>query len=131
MSDDSKGAVVFLLPTTLDGQQGPVAGWLNTAGWVTAATQLGYITTVISTFGLVDPLVLRQSGSQPRVAPSPRARLKSRLPRPVKTAVKDIREWIRSRNFARIVNRAELPVAPVAFVWQRHELFQRAGANLA
>jgi glycosyltransferase involved in cell wall biosynthesis len=131
MSDVLKREVVFLLPTTLDGQQGPVAGWLNAAGWVTAAAQLGYRTTVISTVGLVDPLILRQSGSQPRVALSPRARLKSKLPLPIKTAVKDIREWIRSRNFARVVDLAELPVAPVAFVWQRHELFQSAGAAVA
>src|SRR5688572_20636160 len=103
MTHGTSRELVFLLPTTLDDQQGPVAGWLNAAGWVSAAVQLGYGTTVISTFGLVDPLFLRRSGSQPPAAPSPRARLKLKVPPHVKTAVKDIREWIRSRNFAHIV----------------------------
>lgn len=131
MSASSQGEVVFLLPTTLYAQRGPVAGWLNTIGWVTAAARAGYGTTVVTQFGLADPAYLRQRASEPAEVSRARTGLRSVVPLPLKTAIKDVREFVRSRQFARIVDRANLPTTSVAFVWQRHELFQSAGARLA
>lgn len=131
MNDSSKREIVFLLPTTLAGQQGPVAAWLNTAGWATGAGKLGFGSTVITPIGVVDPSRLRHWASQPATTPRSGNRLAANLPLPLKVAVKDAREWIRAQRFARLVSRADLPKEGMAFVWQRHELFHRAGARLA
>jgi glycosyltransferase involved in cell wall biosynthesis len=129
--NSSKSELVFLLPTTLAGQQGPVAAWLNTAGWATAAGELGFGSTVVTPLGIIDPIRLRHLASQPATTPGSGKTLAARLPLPVKVAVKDAREWIRARKFAQVVYGADLPKDGTAFVWQRHELFHRAGARLA
>lgn len=130
MNDKPPREIVFLLPTALDGQQGPVAGWLNTAGWATAAAQLGFGSTVITPLGPLDSNALRLRASQPTLT-GVRPQWRAALPLPLKLILKDAREWIRSRKFARVISRVEVSADEVAFVWQRHELFQRAGRKLA
>jgi len=52
-------------------------------------------------------------------------------PVPVKTAIKDLREWRRARRFH--IDAAgpwSAGDTPVEFVWQRHELFHTAGVEL-
>ena len=51
------------------------------------------------------------------------------VPAPVKTAVKDARQWRRRDRF-RVDPAGPWADAEVAFVWQRHELFQMAGLRL-
>jgi glycosyltransferase involved in cell wall biosynthesis len=56
--------------------------------------------------------------------------VRSRVPKTVKTAVKDVRAWQRARRF-RIAPDGPWSGHDLAFVWQRHELFHRAGVDLA
>ena len=131
MSDGSQPGILFLLPTVLRGQRGPVAGWLNTAGWTAAASRLAFGVTVITPIGVVDHDSLRDRASLPRPATNSNAATRPTLPLPMKVAIKDLREWIRARSFARLVIETNLPDQRVVFVWQRHELFQRVGKSLA
>ena len=122
-------AIIFLLPVARAGQVGPIASWLNTAGWVSAATLSGYQTIVITPDGVVNEHDLRgASQSSERVGSR---RLRSRLPLGLKTHLKDVREFIRSVRFARTVRRLKVDTLDVCLVWQRHELFSRAGHQLA
>jgi glycosyltransferase involved in cell wall biosynthesis len=52
------------------------------------------------------------------------------VPVAVKTAAKDFRQWQRARRF-RIAPDGPWSSTTLAFVWQRHELFHRAGIDLA
>ena len=131
MNDLSEHGVVFLLPTELSGQRGPVAGWLNTAGWVAAATRLSLEATVITPYGITDPKTLRDRAFQQSLPLRPLNEPRLSLPKPLKVALKDIRELVRARRFDRVVSRTSLVDKQIAFVWQRHELFQRAGRKLA
>ena len=123
--------VVFLVPTSLEGQQGPSAAWLNAAGWVAAASRLGFRTTVITSTGVVEPTSLRIMATTISDLERHRiARAASRLPLPVRLGLKDAREWLRAGKFARLMDHIEMP-REIAFVWQRHELFHSAGERLA
>lgn len=121
--------IIFVLPTRATGQLGPVAALLNTAGWVEAASRLGYRPTIVTPNGLVTAEELRRDAT-----PNHRTafgQFGAKLPTSVKTAVKDVREWARSRRFSRDASQLVLLRSGVAFVWQRHELFARAGERLA
>jgi glycosyltransferase involved in cell wall biosynthesis len=129
VSEPEGPEIVFLLPTRRVGQHGPVAAWLNTAGWVSAATRLGYQTTVVTSDGQVQPGALRQH--EPAQPGAGRSRVASLLPAWLKVALKDGRELLRSRAFLRVASSVDLTAADIAFVWQRHELFIRAGKKLS
>jgi glycosyltransferase involved in cell wall biosynthesis len=129
MSRDGRGAV-FVLPTTTADQQGPVASWLSTAGWASAAEHVLGRAWVVTPGGVVDRREVRRRGSDPQLATETASSWRRRVPVVVKTAVKDVRQWQRARRFH--VD----PTGPwhghhVEFVWQRHELFHSAGPELA
>ena len=54
---------------------------------------------------------------------------RQRIPVVAKTAVKDVREWARAKAFR--IDASTWRDHDVAFVWQRHELFQTVGPRLA
>ncbi|HJQ95986.1 MAG TPA: glycosyltransferase, partial [Acidimicrobiia bacterium] len=121
---------MFILPTPLHGQPGPVAGWLNTAGWTAAASRLGFGVTVLTSFGVIESDSLRDRALSLKASLTTARRVSSTLPVPLKVALKDVRDFVRARRFARLVGRTG-PQGRPSFVWQRHELFQRAGRRLA
>ena len=123
---------MFVLPTTTAGQVGPVAGWISTSGWAAAAErQLGHA-WIVTAEGVrtVDEVRAGAAGAGAPARVAPRAR--RALPVPVKTLLKDVREAARARRFRVPVSGPwdEL-TGELAFVWQRHELFHRAGLDLA
>lgn len=125
-------AAVFVLPTTAVGQRGPVAAYLSTAGWAAAAERVLGGAWIVCPSGTIDPVEARHIGSRAMPADRsepPGSRLRF-IPAPAKTLVKDVRHRHRARAFH--VD----PVGPWAdsdidFVWQRHDLFQTAGLDLA
>jgi len=124
-----RGAIV-VLPTTAAGQQGPVAALVSAAGWASGLRRLLGHVWVVTPDGVVSPDELRRRASEATLAPAPERDWLRRAPVVAKTAVKDAREWRRAHRF-----RVE-PAGPwqgfdVACVWQRHELFHRAGPRLA
>lgn len=122
--------IVFVVPTSISGQVGPVASWLNTAGWASAARDLGFMSMVVTPRGVVDVATLRRTASISSLGNGSRRRTVSFLPAWLKVAVKDVRELLRSISFSRSVASTAFP-SDVAFVWQRHELFHRSGQQLA
>jgi glycosyltransferase involved in cell wall biosynthesis len=124
-----RGGAILILPTTLAGEQGPVAAGMSTAGWAGGFRRTLGVAWVVTPSGVIDPDELRRRASNPRFASAPRSWWRRHVPVVAKTAVKDIREWRRARAF-----RVESSVwrdRDVALVWQRHELFQTAGPQLA
>jgi glycosyltransferase involved in cell wall biosynthesis len=123
-------AAIFVLPTATGGQQGPVASWVSTAGWASAARRVLGDAWIVTPAGLVEPDDARRRGSHSGLSAASASPWRRRVPPVAKTAIKDVREWFRARRF-RIS-----PVGPwrdrtIAFVWQRHELFHTAGVQLA
>ncbi len=125
-------AAVFVLPTTPLGHRGPVAAYLSTAGWAAAAERVVGGAWIACPAGTIDPAEARRIGSRPAPTSAPgRAGPALRfVPAPAKTLAKDVRRHRQARAFH--VD----PAGPWAgthldFVWQRHELFQTAGLELA
>jgi len=121
---------IFVVTGSSTAQQGPVAALVSTAGWAAAAQRVLGEAWIATPQGLIDPAVARQRGSAPTLRSSPTPSLRRHLPAPVKTAVKDVRQWRRARTFT-VDPQGPWSGGDVAFVWQRHELFQDAGLRLA
>ena len=94
----STGAI-FVLPTTTEGQQGPVAGWISTSGWAAAAdacTRAG----VGRHAGRRRRHRRRADASRGASSGAVRSRgVRRWMPTVAKTAIKDAREWRRARQF--------------------------------
>jgi glycosyltransferase involved in cell wall biosynthesis len=123
-----RGAL-FVLPTTTSGQLGPVAAWTSTAGWAAAAQRVLGRAWIVTPSGEVDPEAARRGGSAPQLASASAPGYRRLVPTVAKTAVKDARAYLRSRAFRLDPDRYR--DRDLAFVWQRHELFQTAGIDLA
>lgn len=121
---------IFVLPTTTDGQQGPVAAWVSTAGWAAGARRVLDDAWILTPSGRVDPTEAARRGSRTELGTGSGPSWRRRLPVVAKTAVKDLRQWRRSRSF-RLDEEGPWEGTDVAFVWQRHELFATAGLTLA
>jgi len=129
MSESTSGAI-FVLPSTTSGQQGPVASWVSTAGWTGAARRVLGNAWIVTPAGLVDPDEARRRASHPRLSTVATPAWRRRLPTPAKIAAKDIRQWRRARNF-HVDPKGPWVEHETRFVWQRHDLFQMAGLELA
>jgi glycosyltransferase involved in cell wall biosynthesis len=124
------GGAVLVLPTTTAGQQGPVASWISTAGWASAADRVLGAAWIVTPDGIVTPSDARRRGSHAQLASRAPTSWRRRLPTVGKTAVKDVRQWRRARQF-RVDPHGPWEGKDLAFVWQRHELFHTAGLELA
>ncbi len=87
---------------------------------------------IVCPSGIIDPAEARRLGSRPAPVDGhepagPRLRF---VPAPAKTLVKDLRRHRRARAF-RVDPAGPWATAELQFVWQRHELFQTAGLDLA
>src|SRR5436309_125997 len=125
-----RSGAVLVLPGTTAGQQGPVAGWVSTAGWASAVRRVLGEAWIVTPDGVVDADEVRRRGSHPRLSSPQTSSWRRNVPTVVKTAAKDARQWSRSRRF-RIDADGPWRDAEVRFVWQRHELFHTAGLELA
>lgn len=123
----SRGAI-FILPTTISGALGPSAAWVSTAGWAAAARRELGQSWIITPDGLADEASVRRAAARPDIEVS--SRWTQRLPVMAKTAVKDMRQFKRGRSF-HVEPTGPWDNCDLAFVWQRHELFHKAGSNLA
>ena len=126
----SNRAAILVLPGITAGQQGPVAAWMSTAGWASAMRRVIGAAWIATPEGLFDPDETRRRGSEPTFASDHVASWRRSVPRVVKTALKDLRQWKRGRDF-HVEPDGPWDGQSVAFVWQRHELFQIAGIRLA
>ena len=128
--EERSRGVVFILGTGTEGQQGPVAAWLSTAAWASAAERLWGHAWIVTPEGDFSPALARAAGAAPALRSGPSADVRHRLPLTAKTLAKDAR---RLRNGWRF---QPGPAGPwsghqVMFVWQRHEPFVRVGRTIS
>lgn len=129
--NQSIGNVIFLLPTSIQGLQGPIASWLNTAGWAAAVQRLGGNAYIVTPGGLRTPEQLRSEAARQAADVPIGTGIRRWVPLPTKTLAKDVRDWGRARGFAQTVSSTNGLPLTAEFVWQRHELFHRAGLALS
>jgi glycosyltransferase involved in cell wall biosynthesis len=129
MADANSGAI-FVLPNTTSGQQGPVASWVSTAGWARAARRVLGEAWIATPAGLVDPDEARRRASHSRLSTAATPAWRRRMPTAAKVGAKDIRQWRRARRFT-VDPGGPWRDRDIRFVWQRHDLFQMAGLQLA
>lgn len=128
-----RSAAIFVLPTTTSGQTGPVAGWISTCGWASAAQRELGRAWIVTPQGVLDiEEVRRRAADAPAALPAGRRRARQALPPIAKTVLKDGREALRARRF-RPGERGPWTEEErtIEFVWQRHELFHSGGLHLA
>lgn len=123
-------AAIFVVTGSSTGQQGPVAALVSTAGWAEAARRVLGEAWIATPDGLVEPAEARRRGSDPSLGSEAAPALRRRIPATAKTVVKDFSHWWRARHF-RVDPGGPWDRHDIAFVWQRHELFQDAGLRLA
>lgn len=125
-------AAVFVLPSSTAGQLGPVASYLSTAGWAAAGERVLGRSWIACPTGTIDPAEARRLGAGPALSSEPTAARTrhARVPTVAKTLAKDVRQHHRARAF-RVDPAGPWADQHLEFVWQRHELFQTAGLDLA
>ena len=121
---------IFVVAGSATEQQGPVASLLSTAGWADAAARILGDSWVVTPAGVLTPAEARRRGSDPGLRSSGVRPLRRSMPGVLKTALKDVRQWRRQGRFL-IDPGGAWQDTQLAFVWQRHELFQHAGLRLA
>jgi glycosyltransferase involved in cell wall biosynthesis len=107
-----------------------VAAWLSTAGWASAMRRVLGDAWIATPEGSIEPDEARSRGSHPQLSGARSSAWRRRVPTVVKTAAKDVRRWRRGRRF-HVDPDGPWRATDVRFVWQRHELFQVAGLELA
>jgi glycosyltransferase involved in cell wall biosynthesis len=129
MNQQRRGAIL-VLSTSVVGQLGPVASWVSTAGWAGAIRRTVGSAWIVTPEGPLEVDEVRGRGSSTQLRSGDAPRWRRHLPVPVKTAIKDVREWRRARAF-HVDADGPWRNVDIEFVWQRHELFQTAGLELA
>lgn len=129
-------SAVFVLPVIESGRGAPVASLLSAAGWAAAGARRYGRSWIVTPRGLVDPTEARRlavTDDRPTTRPgtpiSRRDRVVGAVPAGVKTFGKDARHAVRGRRFE--IGHGPWRDGTVELVWQRHELFQVAGLDLA
>ena len=122
---------VFVLPVEVAGKTGPVAAWLTTSGWAAAAERRWGDAWVATPGGVFTPQEARRLAARPGMAPASRSAWWRRIPTILVTAAKDVRQWRAARGFEVRLDDGPWKSRDVIMVWQRHELFAQAGAELA
>lgn len=132
-------SAVFVLPVIESGRGAPVASLLSTAAWAGAGARLHGRSWIVTPDGILDPAEARRRGAPIRrtavqaAGPDPSRSLPRRilraLPAPAETLAKDARGLVRGHRFR--IGSGPWDDGEVDLVWQRHELFQTAGIDLA
>jgi glycosyltransferase involved in cell wall biosynthesis len=121
---------IFVLPAAVPGASRPTASWVSTWGWAAAAERVIGNAWIVDGGGVVDLDEARRRAARPGPRSQPRSAWRELVPVVLKTAYKDGRRWARARRFA-VDAVGPWSGRDVAFVWQRHELFERGGLELA
>lgn len=123
-------AALFVMPRGAEEWANAAALWVTVAGWAEAARRRFGSAWVVTPDAVVAPdAVLDYTRPRPGNATgTPRFPF---VPTVAQTAAKDARRTLRARAFGDAGERAEWRDASLAFVWQHHDLFHRAGAPVA
>ena len=121
------GEVVFVTPSPAMLQAGAV--WVTINNWVHASRRRWGKASLLTPEGFLTDGDLRDA-AWGDVSDTQYTTRFGELPHVAHTAAKDLRAWWRMHRFQRSVRRVTFDVPPL-FVWQHHDLFQRAGFNIA
>ena len=123
-------AAIFVLPAKTAGQWGPVASYVSTAGWAAAAEREMGRSWIVSPDGIIDDAEAHHRATINHRPDGGDRRRFRHVPDVAKTLAKDGRDLLQARRFSVA---ADGPWAGhhIDFVWQRHDLFQTAGLDLA
>jgi glycosyltransferase involved in cell wall biosynthesis len=130
-SAHAPGGVLFVTPSPEQLRAGAV--WVTIENWRRACEARWGSTKVFTPRGELAPDDVARAawGSAATGPPAERGHLRNLLSPVIGTAAKDMRMWWRMTRFDRTARtRSDLGAAP-AFIWQHHDLFQRAGFTLA
>jgi glycosyltransferase involved in cell wall biosynthesis len=127
---DGQGAL-FVVPTAAKGQRGPLAVWIIAAGWADAARRRYGEAWLLTPHGVVSPDEARELASSSAPATDGARGLRRYIPTVVGTAIRDMRHMAKERRFRRTAFDGPWKSRRPAFIWQRHELFHRAGFEVA
>lgn len=117
--------VVFVLPSPRMLRAG--ATWVVLRNWMEGARRKWGQTVVVTPDGLLSHAdVLAATRTTSKHGPQSRGPLATLA----ETAAKDMRSFIRMHRFSSVVRRSSAGLDPL-FVWQHHDLFNRAGFEIA
>ena len=122
---------LFVVTRSTKGQTGPVGMWMMAAGWAAAGEEIFGRSWLITEDGVFTPDEARSLASRTTLASSASTSWRRHIPTVIKTAMKDVRDFRRAHRLAGNIPRGEWEDSGIAFVWQRHDLFQSAGKVLA
>jgi glycosyltransferase involved in cell wall biosynthesis len=123
---------LFVVPTATDGQRGPLAVWVIAAGWAAAARRKYGEAWLLTPHGVLSPEEAREQAARSIPTKSEeRPRLRRHAPAFAKTAIRDVRHVARERRFRSRALDGPWASRRLGFIWQRHELFHRAGFEVA
>jgi glycosyltransferase involved in cell wall biosynthesis len=124
----TQDGAVFVMPRNTSEWASAKGVWIAAAGWANAARRRYGHAWVATPEGVFDPDdVLRRTA---RASVPQRSTVTRWSPETLKTLVKDVRRW-RVASQYRVTDDATFRDVELEFVWQHHDLFHRAGEDLA
>jgi glycosyltransferase involved in cell wall biosynthesis len=129
MNLQGSGAL-FVMSKSVTGQIGPVAVWITAAGWAGAARRRWGRAWIVTPQGVLTPEEAHSAATAPSLAPR-KDGWRRHVPRAAAVAIGDLRRIVEGRRFRRSALDGPWIGEDLAFVWQRHDLFQWAGFEAA
>lgn len=124
-------AALSVMPMPAVGGTGPVAVWITAAGWTRAARDRYGAAWMLTPQGVLDVEQARSLATRPATASRPAAAWRRWVPNLARTLRKDVRNAIRAARFRNAALAGPWADRRLAFVWQHHELYHRAGFRAA
>jgi glycosyltransferase involved in cell wall biosynthesis len=121
---------LFVMNQSVTRQRGPVAVWITAAGWADAARRRWGRAWVVTPQGVLTPEEAQSAATASNLAPR-KDGWRRHVPRTAGVAIGDLRKIVEGRRFRRSALHGPWLGDDLAFVWQRHDLFQWAGFEAA
>ena len=126
----SKRAVIFIMPRTSHDWQSAEALWVTVTGWALAAQRKYDKVYVVTRDAITDAQGVRLYPKSTASVSVTGKGLYSRLPDFIKTFIKDLILWKKSKQW-QILDSPPWSEDQVEFIWEQHDLFPGAGLKLS
>jgi glycosyltransferase involved in cell wall biosynthesis len=123
--------VIFISQVPTAGDSGPVAQWILTASWAAAARAVWGKSWILTPEGVFAPEEALRHASRQTLQSRPARWWRPYAPEVAITAYKDLRDARRALRFRRAIKQLPEADGQVKFVWQRHDLFNTVGLDIA
>ena len=126
----SKRAAIFIMPRTSHDWQSAEALWVTVTGWALAAQRKYDKVYVVTRDAITDVQGVRLYPKSTASASVTGKGLYSRLPDFIKTFIKDLILWKKSKQW-QILDSPPWSEDQVEFIWEQHDLFPGPGLKLS